>query len=251
LLIPSKINKYIMSKVEEKVHYYHSKIKDWPLDERPREKLLKFGAGALSDSELLAIIISSGTKKITAVDVAKTVLKEFGSLGEISSKSVLEIKNRIKKGGGLGQAKIIKLVASFEIGRRASAQSVGPQITVRNPQDIANYYIPQLKDLKQEIFRIALLDSANHFMKDVIITQGILNTSLVHPREVFKPAILEPSANIILIHNHPSGEYRPSEEDIEITKQLVEAGKILGISVFDHIIIAKDKFFSFATENLL
>lgn len=226
--------------------FYHSKIPEWPKDERPREKLMKHGSSALSDAELLAILIRAGTGRITAVDLAKTLLKEYGSLDNLVSRQFQELK-QFK---GLGEAKSLTLMAAFELGRR-SASSKTEKYLIRSPEDVVNKYQPLLRDLKHEVFKVILLDSANHFIADDEITKGILNSSLVHPREVFRRAIVEPAASIILLHNHPSGNAEPSSEDLQITRQIVEAGKIIGIPVHDHIILAINSFTSFAERGLL
>ena len=239
-----------MSKVFKKVSeptLYHSKITDWPKEERPREKLMAHGASGLSDAELLAILIRTGAGNITAVDVAKRLLIDYQSLDRLASRSIQDLR-QFK---GLGNAKSITLIAAFELGRRSASLQRPEKKQISSPEDIVRYYQPLMRDLKQEQFRIILLDSANHRLADQVITTGILNSSLVHPREVFRRAIAEPAASIILLHNHPSGNPEPSAEDIQITRQLVEASKIIGIPVHDHIIIALDSFTSFAERGLL
>jgi DNA repair protein RadC len=226
---------------------YHIRITDWPEGERPREKLLKFGPHTLSDAELLAILIRTGTGKITAVDLAKKILKDYRSLDVLLSKSVAEFKNY----KGIGNTKAISLIAAFEIGRRATIAKDKGKNKILSPADVANLYLPLMRDLQQEIFKVLLLDSANHLINEVEITRGTLNSSLVHPREVFRAAIAEPAAAIILLHNHPSGNAEPSSEDIQITRQLVEASKIIGIPVHDHIILAGNTFTSFAEKGIL
>ena len=238
-----------MSKIIKKVSEpsaYHLKIKAWMPEERPREKLLSRGAQSLSDAELLAILIRSGTGKITAVDLAKTILKDYENLHRVSTRSVEELRQY----KGLGNTKAITLVAAFELGRRTSKKGA-VKICLNSPEDIFKNFQSDFRDLKQEVFKVILLDSANHFLRNVIISEGILNSSLVHPREVFYPAITEPAASVILMHNHPSGNPEPSTDDIQITRQLAEAGKILGIPVYDHIIVSDDKFTSFAEKGLL
>jgi|WetSurMetagenome_2_1015567.scaffolds.fasta_scaffold138315_2 DNA repair protein RadC len=226
---------------------YHVKITDWPEGERPREKLMKYGANSLSDAELLAILIRSGTGKITAVDLAKKILKDFHSLDGMVSKTVADFK--IFK--GVGNTKAVSLIAAFEIGRRAAVAKEKEKNKIISPLDVANLFLPLMRDLQQEVFKVLLLDSANHLINEVEITRGTLNSSLVHPREVFKAAIAEPAAAIILLHNHPSGNPEPSSEDIQITRQLVETSKIIGIPIHDHIILAGNSFTSFAEKGIL
>jgi len=226
---------------------YHVKITDWPEGERPREKLMKYGVGSLSDAELLAILIRSGTGKITAVDLAKKILTDFRSLDAMVSKTVADFKNF----KGVGNTKAISLIAAFEIGRRAAVSKEKGKVKLISPVDVANLFLPLMRDLQQEVFKVLMLDSANHLINEVEITRGTLNSSLVHPREVFKAAIAEPAAAIILMHNHPSGNAEPSSEDIQITRQLIEASKIIGIPVHDHIILAGNSFTSFAEKGIL
>jgi DNA repair protein RadC len=233
-------------KVKE-VSYYHTRIKDWPEAERPREKLMKHGAGVLTDAELLAILIGSGTSKVTAVDLAKRLLVEHRNLRVLAGKSVADLK----KFKGIGSARAVSLVSAFELSRRLHAREGEKLDVVRSPEDVAARYIPKLRDLKNEVFLVLLLNSANGIFKEVEISRGSLNASVVHPREVFKRAIDELAAGIILVHNHPSGNRNPSSEDITLTKQIVEAGKVMGIPVHDHIIIAGGAYTSFAEENLL
>lgn len=226
---------------------YHTRITDWPKDERPREKLLRHGPDTLSEAELLAILIRTGSGRATAVDLAKKVITEYGSVSALASRTPQEFM----KIRGVGAVKAISLVAAFELGRRADSNYREDNLVVQSPMDLVKRYRPLLRDLNQEIFRVILLDSANHIIGDKEISRGILNSSLAHPREVFRHAILAPAASIILLHNHPSGNPEPSSEDIQITKQIVEAGKVVGIPVHDHIIIAGKLFTSFAERGLI
>jgi DNA repair protein RadC len=228
---------------------YHPKIKDWPEDERPREKMVKHGPAQLSDAELLAILIGSGSGTVTAVDLAKTLLMQAGSLRDLASLDVPDLLQ--KKIRGLGQARAVVLVAAFEIARRVRSSVVADSSAIRGPEDVAARYVPRLQSKKQELFMVLVLNSANKITREVVVTQGLLNSSLAHPREVFRPAILENAASVILLHNHPSGNPEPSGEDLAMTRQLVEAGKLIGITVHDHIIIAGDEHTSFAERGLL
>jgi DNA repair protein RadC len=222
-------------------------IKEWREDERPRERLLKNGPSSLSDSELLAILISTGTKNLSALDLAKLLLDRFHSLSELSSRDISELKS-IK---GIGEAKAITLSAAFEISRRIQASAFEENPVFRSPKDVASYFIPILRGVKQERFYIVLLNSSNRITRIKLITEGTLNASLVHPREVFRFAITETAAAIILIHNHPSGNPTPSTEDINMTKKLIEASKYIDIPILDHLIIAGDKFTSFSQLGLI
>lgn len=219
-----------------------------PFDDRPREKLKKIGAGNLSDSELLAILLRTGKKGKSVLAVAHELLKKHENLAMLSSVSLSELK----KMEGIGDDKAISLLAAFEIGRRMQSQSkwlFDKKITT--PKDVAEYFIPLLRDELKEKFIVVCLNSANKIIRFETVSVGTLNSSVVHPREVFKFAIENASASIILIHNHPSGNTEPSQEDILITKKLVEAGTLLNITVLDHIIIAGNNFTSLVERRLI
>ncbi|MFA6569881.1 MAG: DNA repair protein RadC [Bacteroidota bacterium] len=230
--------------ISEKVF---SPIRNWRQDERPRERLATHGSESLSDAELLAILISSGTKGFSALDAGRDLLEKYSSLSNLASCDLSELK----KTKGLGPAKAVKLVAAFEIAKRVKAEPFSSKKNIRTPADIANYYIPKFHGEKKEKFYTLLLSSANKIIREVQVSEGTLNGSTVHAREVFKIAISESAASIILMHNHPSGSPEPSPEDIGITKQLVEAGNIVGIKVLDHLIIAGDSYTSFVQRGLL
>ena len=236
-----------MSHKVQETSYYHTKIKEWPEEERPREKLLNFGPQHLSDAELLALLIESGTGGITAVDLAKKLLVEHEDLAELSSKGVVEL-SRMK---GIGPARSARILAAFELGRRVEGGKGKEGVRVNSPADVAKFFSPEFRGLKKEIFKTVLLDSGNRIIRNVTVSQGTLNMSLVHPREVFKPAVDHLAAGIILLHNHPSGEPEPSQMDRQITSQLTEAGEVMGIPVVDHIILADNRYFSFAKKGLL
>lgn len=226
---------------------YHAKIKDWSLQDRPREKLEQLGAARLSSAELIAILLGSGTRNITAVDLARALEKEFSGLTALARSSAHELR-RFK---GIGKVKSIKLAAAFELARRIESQSDTKKIRVRSPEDLFKHYMPRLRDLNREVFMVVLLDSANQIIRDCTISEGTLNASLVHPREVFRAAIEHLAASIILVHNHPSGNPEPSREDIAVTEQLKEAGNIMSIPVRDHIIIAGRHYTSLAKSGYL
>jgi len=227
--------------------HYHTKIKDWPVNERPREKLLNRGPRALSDAELLAILIRAGTGKYTALDLARKMLTQERNLRAIGAKTAQELM-RMK---GVGEAKAVEMLAAFEIGRRLQGTKEEEKIVIRSPEDVAQFMIPRLRDRTKEVFVVLVLDSKNGLKHEVELSEGTLNASLVHPREVFKVAIDHLAASIIVVHNHPSGNREPSREDIEITKQLVESGKIVGIPLHDHVIVAGDGYTSFAERGIL
>ena len=222
-------------------------LREWPEAERPREKLLRFGSACLSEAELLAILIRTGNRDHSAMDLSHILLRQAGDLHQLAA-SDHQVLSRIK---GIGPVKAITLSASFEIGRRLASSPLPERLKINEPEVVYKKYEPLLAHLRREIFSILILNSANILIRDVQISEGILNASLVHPREVFRAAILESAASIILLHNHPSGEVTPSREDHSITQRLVEAGRLLNIPVLDHIIIGRKKYFSFKEAGLL
>lgn len=226
---------------------YRPAIKDWPADERPREKLLNHGPESLSDAELLTILIRQGSGNNSAFDLAKRILHDAHNLHGVAAMSAVELM-RMK---GIGEAKAVELLAAFEVGRRLEARQDAEKIVVRSPDDVAKIMIPRLRDLTTEEFHVLVLDAQNGVRKEVKLTSGTLNASLVHPREVFKVAIDHRAAAIVVVHNHPSGNLEPSREDIDITCQLVEAGKTIGIPVHDHLIVSATGYTSMAERGLL
>ena len=236
---------------------YREAIKDWPEDERPRERLIKYGAESLSDAQLLAIILRTGDKTSgrSAVDLARALIGKFVDFRSMDALSISELcfakdinEKPIK---GIGAAKAAQIKAAFEIGRRMLSGGSVSKILFRSSEDVVNYYIPLMKNMKKEIFKSVLLNNKNKIIRDVNVSEGILTASLVHPREVFNPAIKESAASIILVHNHPSGDPSPSQEDIEITQRLVKSGEIVGIKVLDHIIIGDGRHFSFLDKKMI
>ncbi len=224
------------------------KVKDIPLDDRPREKLLLRGAQSLTDAELIAILLRTGKKGKSVIDLAREIIKENGNLAMLASKPISALTGN----SGIGKDKAATLLAAFEISRRIQSQSKWfSDRQVTSPKDIAEIFIPLLRDELKEKFIIICLNSANKIIKFETISVGSLNSSVVHAREIFKTAIEYSSASIILLHNHPSGNKEPSNEDIAITKKLVEAGKIIDIPVFDHIIIAGNSYSSFVEKRLI
>jgi DNA repair protein RadC len=225
-------------------------IKKWPEKERPRERLLQHGAQSLTEPELLGILIGKGTRNKTAIDVARQLLDRYESLQELFTRSPSELM-KIK---GIGSAKAAILSAAFDLVRRVQSQKSQGQAekpTFKRSAEVASYYLPLMRDLRKEVFKVLLLNRANRLIKEVTVSEGTLDASVVHPREVFREAILEPTSSVILIHNHPSGNATPSEEDLRLTRQLVEAGRLLGIKVHDHIILAGEHHRSLADEGLM
>lgn len=201
----------------------------------------------MSDAELLAILIRSGSGANTALDLARAILAEHGNLRGLAAKSPEELM-RIK---GIGAAKAVELVSTFEIGRRVQGTVETEKTIIRSPEDVAAIMIPRLRDATREMFFVLVLDSKNGLVREIELTSGTLNASLVHPREVFKAAIDHRAASVIVVHNHPSGNLEPSREDLQVTKQLQEAGKIVDIPLHDHVIIAGNAYASMAERGLL
>ena len=222
-------------------------IKDWPEADRPREKLYSQGAHALTDAELLAIVLRSGTGEQSALDMARDILEREHTLRNLGSKTVSELM-RVP---GVGIAKASEILAACEIGRRMQVETGSEKAVIRSPEDVARRMIPRLRDRRAEVFVVLVLDARNALTREIELTRGTLNASIVHPREVFKAAIDNVAASIVVVHNHPSGNPEPSREDIDITRQLSEAGRIIGIPLHDHIIIAGNSFTSFADRGLL
>lgn len=221
-------------------------IHDLPKDERPRERLVKFGEQALSAQELLQLILGRGVAGESVAVTAQKLLAQFGSLQKLAEASIEEL-SLIK---GIGLAKAAQIKAAFEISRRLSTQIPSYKSKeLTDPEKVYRLIKSKLKDYHKEHFYIIALNSRNHSIAEVSI--GSLNASIVHPREVFAEAIKSKAASVIFAHNHPSGDPEPSEDDLVLTKKLVESGKILGIEVADHIIIAKDGFFSFKNKGLI
>ena len=221
-------------------------IKTLPLDERPREKLIKHGPRTLTNSELLAIIISKGSKKESVLTLVNRLFKKYN----LKSLSRLKIAN-LKKQFGIGDAKACQIMACFELGRRLSSFKQDKKPVIKQAKDVAKLFIPKMNGLEKEYFKGIYLDSRKRIIKQETIFIGSLNESVVHPREIFKIALDENAAAIILLHNHPSGDPKPSNFDIEITKELVKAGNLLGIPVLDHIIIGEKKYVSLKERGLI
>jgi DNA repair protein RadC len=223
-------------------------IKTWAEEDRPREKLLLKGKAALSDAELIAIQIGSGTPKLTAVDVAKLILAAVGNdLNELAKLSVKDLM----KHKGIGEAKAITIVSALELGRRRKEATVAAKTRITCSTDIYNYIKPQLLDLQHEEFWIILLNRANVVMKKESISSGGVAGTVADPKIIFKKALEQLASSIILVHNHPSGNIKPSAADISLTKKMKEAGQFLDLPVLDHIIFTDNDYYSFADEGLL
>jgi DNA repair protein RadC len=218
-----------------------------PVD-RPRERLRALGARALSAPELLALIIGAGTRGRSALALAHEVLSRAdGSLRRLGDRPVASLAAQ----PGLGAARAVAIHAALELGRRLAGEASGDTTPLRAPRDVWRAFAPRLEDLPVEEFHVAILDAQHRLSRDVCVTRGILNSSLVHPREVFREAIAERAAAIILVHNHPSGDPSPSADDRAVTEQLVAAGRLLDIPVHDHVIVGRGRYLSFAEGGLL
>jgi DNA repair protein RadC len=222
-------------------------VKELPFDDRPREKLLLRGAQSLSDAELVAILLRTGKKGKSVIEIARELINSEGNLAMLATRTV----DSLQKISGIGKDKAAALAAAFELSRRILSQPKWlSNKKITSPQDVAEIFIPILRDDNKEKFIVVCLNSANKIIKHEIISVGNLNSSVVHPREIFKVAIDNSSASIILIHNHPSGNPEPSNEDIRITKKIVETGKIMDIPIFDHLIIAGETYTSLVEKRI-
>jgi DNA repair protein RadC len=219
-----------------------------PNSDRPRERLWALGAGALTGTELLAILLETGGSTGTAPELGSRLLQAVGgSWRRLAARPPAELLRH----DGIGPAKGARLLAAFEIAVRLAAESRAPGARIRDPADVFRLLGPRLRDLEVEEFHLLALDSQAQVLRDVLVTRGLLNSSLVHPREVFRAAIAEAAAGIIVVHNHPSGDPSPSAEDRSVTRQLVECGRVLDIPVYDHVIVAGDRWTSLANEGML
>ncbi len=222
-------------------------MKDLPLDERPREKMLVNGADNLSNAELIAILLRTGTSHESALRLAEQLLYKYQGLAGLGVLSPQEISHM----HGIGIAKAVTIAAAIELGKRMSILPMGNRPVIRSPQDAADLMMPRLRYENKEHFIALLLSTKNHVLAAPTISIGSLNASLVHPRELFRAAINNSAAAVILIHNHPSGDPSPSQEDIALTKRLLDAGRILDISVLDHVIIGDGKYVSFKEKGII
>jgi len=222
------------------------RIRDIPEVDRPREKMINKGPDALKDKELIAILLGSGVRGENAIKVAEQILRKYGE--DLSKLAVVSI-NELMEGKGIGKAKGCRLLAALELGRRIW-KKCEEDIFIRSPEDAYNCS-RDLSRMKKEYFRVFYLNGKSKVIKDEIISIGSLSASLVHPREVFNPAVGAPAASIILVHNHPSGDPEPSTEDLALTRRLAEAGRIMGIEILDHIIVGDRKYVSLKERGFL
>jgi len=216
---------------------------------RLREKLRDSGPAALTDAELLAVLLRTGTGGGggTAIDLGQMLLEQSGGLRALSRST----RGLLTRQFGMGPAKVATLLVAFELARRLGEERFKRGSTVRSSADVFRHCCQRMASLRKEVFRVILLDGKNRVLKDIRVSEGSLTTSLVHPREVFVPVIEESAASLILVHNHPSGDPAPSSEDLAITKRLKEVGELLGVRLLDHLIVGDGRYVSFADEGLL
>ncbi|MER3472582.1 MAG: hypothetical protein C4335_00815 [Armatimonadota bacterium] len=221
-------------------------IKELPVNERPRERLVQFGATALSSAELLAILLRTGTSEMTAVQLGQHLINNMGSLRAIANARPDELA-QVK---GIGVAKAAQLLAAVELGRRIALEQMGEQPAISRPDDVYALLHGDLRDEKQEHVVVLLLNTKNRVMRQITITKGTLDSSLLHPREVFREAIRHSASSIILAHNHPSGDPTPSSEDVQITRVIYQAGQLLGIELLDHVILGDGRWVSLKAQGV-
>ena len=220
-------------------------IKEWPQGDRPREKLLARGAGALSDAELLAILLRTGGRGMTAVDQARAVIEQFGDFRHLATAGAGDLCS-VK---GLGPVKASQILAAIEIAKRYGEHEFKPGEAFRGSADVYAHFRERLAGERREHFYAVLLDNKHRKIKDVAVSLGSLTASIVHPRDVFVPVVREAAAAVIFVHNHPSGDPTPSREDIEITRRLREVGDLMGVRVLDHIVVGKGRYVSFVDDG--
>lgn len=220
-------------------------ITGWPETERPRERLLAHGPTALSDAQLLAILLRVGRSNASAVQVAMEVLQRVGGVAGLANSGIEELRGI----PGVGVAKAAQLKAALELGKRALATPLSTGTRINSSADIFKHFHPSLRDLRREVFKVVLLDAKHTVLREMTVSEGSLTLSIVHPREVFNLAVRESAAAVIFLHNHPSGDPSPSQEDRVLTARLVSAGDLLGIRVLDHIIVGDGRYVSFADHG--
>lgn len=224
------------------------KIAETPVPDRPRERLFRLGASALTTGELLAILLSPGSAVRSAHGLAVALLAERGpALWHLARRPASELATF----AGVGEAKAARVAAALELGRRLQEENRGERPRIKEPADVHRFFGPRLADLPHEEFHVLALDTQSRVLRDILVSRGTLNGSLVHPREVFRAAIAEAAAGIIVIHNHPSGDPTPSPDDRAITRQLLDAGRLLDLPLYDHVIVGAGRYVSFSESGLL
>jgi DNA repair protein RadC len=223
----------------------HRWVRDLPPEERPRERLARHGAAALSSRELLALLIGSGSGRSSALDLADGLATR--GLRELAGASLVELEQV----PGLGTAKAARVLAALELGARVASEGRAPAATFRSPEDTARYLLPRYAARPVETFGVLLLDVRHGLLSEVVISVGCLTSSLVHPREVFKEAVAARAAALVLFHNHPSGDPEPSAEDLALTRRLISAGTLMGIEVLDHLVLGAGRFVSLKQRGVM
>jgi len=225
----------------------HLTIKQLPAELRPRERLIQFGAGSLSNAELLAIVLGTGTKDKNTVQLSEKLLAHFQTLGSLGKSTVEELCDI----NGIGEVKATKVLAALELGRRLGIALPSERYSIDSPEDVARLLMSDMRYLDREHFKALILNTKHQVIRVIDVSIGSLNSSVVHPRELYKMVVRHSGAAVIVVHNHPSGDPTPSAEDIAITKRLLEAGNILGIELLDHIILGDGRFVSLKEYNLM
>lgn len=225
---------------------YHATVREMPSDERPRERLLTYGASSLQTAELLAIILRVGTQGENVIELSRRLLREHGGLGGLLTADTALLSTE----RGMGEAKTAQLKAALELGRRLSALSPGGRAQITSPNDVANLVMLEMGYLAQEQLRVLCLDTKNYVVAQQVVYQGTVNSSVVRVAEVFKPAISRTCPAIVVVHNHPSGDPAPSPEDVRTTEQLRKAGELLDIELLDHIVVGHNRFVSLKERHL-
>ena len=227
---------------------YTTSIRNWPKDDRPREKLLRNGEHTLSNSELLAILLRTGVKGQSAIDLARNILQKFKTFRNLSHTDI----SHWKEFKGLGIAKIAQIKAAIEIGRRFREDELKEEkLKIKSSKDVVEILMPRMRDLKFEVFKVVLLNAQNRIIDIIEIIEGTVNQANPIIREIFQKALQNFATSIICVHNHPSGEPNPSHQDKEFTKELIKAGQTLQVKVLDHIIIGDDNYYSFVDEGMV
>ncbi len=228
----------------------NTSIRNWPETERPRERLLKHGADTLSDAQLLAILLRTGNRDRSAVNLGIGLLDIYKTLGNIESASLRELKERPEL-KGIGAAKLAQMKAAFELGRRLLREESGFHDHFTSSSTVYAYCASRFKHLKKELFVALFLDAKNKLIREYTVSEGTLTNSVIHPREAFKQAIRESAASVVFVHNHPSGDPTPSQDDLAVTRRLRDAGELVGIPVLDHIIIGDGAYISLKEKGFL
>lgn len=221
-------------------------VRDMPEEDRPRERMIRDGAPSLSNAELLAILLRTGSNGQSVMGLAERLLSHFGGLRSLMEADIREMTGI----PGIGPAKALQIQAAIEIGKRIARLSRESLIAIRSPQDVANLLMDRLRFEKKEYFIVLHLDTRNHVISEEVVSIGSLDSSIVHPREIFKTALKKSSASIICVHNHPSGDPTPSREDILVSRRLAEVGQLMGIEVLDHVVVGEQRFVSMKEQGL-